>query len=189
MYTAMFTKYLINTISSVKLIVLLTEHVVSKMFVTFQDSLTFRTRNSFLQNVSRSEELKTGTQQGTTTCNKARRGINFATTCHQTRLARAKFSFTHHSQVNDYNRENESDKIKPQDFILPKLAEERDFVRKFQLKKPQDDTAWRSREWRLVMMIQPYENPKPFDHRGVSTFTAGKCSLFGSRAFKRNVCG
>lgn len=56
----------------------------------------------------------------------------------------------------------------------------RDFQRKFQPLLPRDDAVGRVQQWRSFMMVKPYKNPQPFDHRGVSgIYYTHYCFLWG----------
>lgn len=138
-----------------------------QMIVTFQDNLTFRARNSFLQNVSDNSPKQPQTMLDS--CSKLwQRAVDYGPRNHQTRLTSARFSFNapagHFKETEKHKIASEKVvKKNPSDFVLPKLAEERDFVRKFRPQRRGDD-----REWSVARMVEQYKNPKPHNHRGVS---------------------
>ena len=148
------------------------------MLVSFQDNLTFKTRNSYILNYSRSSFR---TPQAPQVVNKAWRGVNFTPRFHQTRLSSPKFTFRGNTctknkekDVTRYNTQKTETpakdvmRLSKENFLPPVQKTEKEFERKFRPLKPQDDAIPRAQTWRSIMMVGPYTNPKPFDHRGVS---------------------
>ena len=149
------------------------------MLVSFQDNLTFRARNSYILNYSRSSFR---TPQAPQVVNKAWRGVNFAPRFHQTRLSSPKFTFRGNTSTKSKEKDATSYttrrrtetptkdvmRLSKEDFLPPVQQKEKDFERKFRPLKPRDDAVPRAQTWRSIMMVGPYTNPRPFDHRGVS---------------------
>lgn len=149
------------------------------MQVTFKDRLKF---NAFCSHVTNPTRHVTNLprQQERVVGDKLWTAVDFAPRYHQVRLNSAKLDFSRHRSV--HNRAESAKREALYCTSLEKMKRERErskqastnarvaelnaFLMSFRPLGPRDEDVQRARTWREYQTY-PYNNPRPFDHRGV----------------------
>lgn len=152
------------------------------MQVTFQDRLKFNAFCSHVTNPTRHvTNLPRQEKVFRMVIDKLWTAVDFAPRYHQVRLNSAKLDFSRHRSI--HNRAESAKREALYRTTLEKMKRERErgrqvstnarvaelnsFLTRFRPLGPRDEDAQRARTWRDYQTY-PYNNLRPFDHRGVS---------------------